>query len=83
MEYHETKDIIPFQCVLGNRNVQNTLKYIHLEQAIFKEADDKFHVRVAETLGEATKLLEVGYEFVTAMDGKKLSGSENGLITWR
>ncbi len=72
MEYHETKDIIHVQYVLGHRNIQNTLKYIHLEQAIFKEADDKFHVRVAETLDEATKLLEVGYEFVTDMDGKKL-----------
>jgi len=43
-----------------------------MEQAIFKESDDKFYVKVAETLDEATKLLEVGYEFVTDMDGKKL-----------
>jgi hypothetical protein len=43
-----------------------------MEQAIFKDADDKVHVKVAETLDEATKLLEVGYEFVTDMEGKKL-----------
>jgi integrase len=72
IEYHETKDIIHVQYLLGHRNIQNTLRYIHMEQAIFKEADDKFHVKVAGTLDEATKLLEVGYEFVTDMDGKKL-----------
>jgi len=72
MEYHETKDIMDVKYLLGHRNIQNTIKYIHMEQAIFKEADDKFHVKVAETLDEATKLLEVGYEFVTDMDGKKL-----------
>jgi hypothetical protein len=43
-----------------------------MEQTIFKETEDKFHVKIADTLDEATKLLEVGYEFVTDMEGKKL-----------
>jgi len=42
-----------------------------LEQAIFEVKKD-YDVKVAETLDEACKLLEVGFEYVTDMDGKKL-----------
>jgi hypothetical protein len=43
-------------------------------KAIFNEADDEFHVKVAESLEEACRLLEVGFEYVMDMDGKKLFG---------
>ncbi len=33
---------------------------------------EEFHVKVAETLDEACKLVEVGFEYVTDMDGNKL-----------
>jgi integrase len=72
MEYHKTKDIIHVQRLLGHRNIQNTLRYINLEQAIFKDTIDQFHVKVADSLDDACKLLEVGYEYVTDTDGKKL-----------
>lgn len=72
MEYHKTKDIVHVQRLLGHRNIQNTLRYINLEQAIFKDSIDQFHVKVADSLEDACKLLEVGYEYVTDMDGKKL-----------
>jgi hypothetical protein len=39
---------------------------------MFNDANDEFHVKVAESLQEACKLLEVGFEYVTDMDGKKL-----------
>jgi len=72
MEYHKTKDIIHVQRLLGHRNIQNTLRYINLEQAIFKDYIDQFHVKVADSLEDACKLLEVGFEYVTDMNGKKL-----------
>ena len=31
-----------------------------------------FHVKIAEIIDEACKLLETSFEFVTDMDGKKL-----------
>jgi len=71
-EYHKTKDIVHVQRLLGHRSIQNTLRYINLEQAIFKDSIDQFHVKVADSLYDACKLLEVGYEYVTDMDGKKL-----------
>ena len=72
MEYHKTKDIVHVQRLLGHRNIQNTLRYINLEQAIFKETTDQFHVKVVDSIDDACKLLEVGYEFVLEMNGKKL-----------
>ena len=43
-----------------------------LEEALFQESDE-FTVRVAETVDEAVKLVETGFEYVTDMtngDGK-------------
>jgi hypothetical protein len=46
--------------------------YINLEQAVFTEQNDEFHVKAVSTLDKACKLLEVGFEYVTDMDGYKL-----------
>lgn len=72
-EYHATHDILHVQNVLGHRSIKSTMVYINLEAALYhnNNADD-FHVKVAETLDEACKLLETGFEYVTEMDGKKL-----------
>jgi hypothetical protein len=43
-----------------------------MEQAMFATKSDEYTVKVAETLEEATKLLEVGFQYVTEMDGIKL-----------
>jgi len=72
LEYHKTKDILHVQQVLGHKHVQNTLIYINLENAIFKNTNDEFYVKTASTLEEACRLLEVGFEYVTDMDGVKL-----------
>jgi integrase len=72
MEYHKTRDILHVQQVLGHRDLRNTLIYINLEKALFQNADDEYHVKVAQTLEEATKLLEVGFEYVTDMDDAKI-----------
>lgn len=61
-----------FSYYLHHKSIQSTMLYINLEQAIFDEADDEFHVKVADTLDEACKLMEIGFEYVTDMDGKKL-----------
>lgn len=72
MEYHKTKDIIHVKTLLGHKNINNTMIYINLERAIFKEANDEFTVRVTSDIGEACKLMEVGFEYACDMDGKKL-----------
>jgi integrase len=72
MEYHKTHDLKHVQSILGHKSPLSTDLYINIEQAIFNDADDEFHVKVAAGLEEACKLLEVGFEYVTDMDGKKL-----------
>jgi integrase len=72
IEYHKTHDIMHVKQLLGHRNIQSTMIYINLEQAVFATEDDEFNVKVASTLEEACKLMEVGFEYVTDMDDKKL-----------
>jgi len=43
-----------------------------MEQALFSDNDNDFHVKVAETVEECVALVEVGFECVTEMDGKKI-----------
>ena len=68
MTYHRTKDILYTQKKMGHRNLKNTLVYTHLVN--FKS--DEYTVRVAETIGEACKLVEAGFEYVTEVDNAKV-----------
>jgi hypothetical protein len=43
-----------------------------MEQALFSDNNNDFHVKVAETVEECCALVEVGFEYVTEMDGKKI-----------
>jgi len=71
MEYHKTKDILHVKEMLGHVNIQNTLRYIHLANAIQQERDE-WTCKVAKTLEDAVMLVENGFEYVTEMDGIKL-----------
>ena len=55
-----------------HKNLQNTELYIHIEETLFNEQNSEYHVKLAETVKEACELLEVGFEYVTDMEGKKL-----------
>lgn len=72
MEYHKTRDILWVMKLLGHHSLKTTLIYIDLEKATYRTSNDDFTVKVAEDLNEACKLLEVGFEYVTDMNGKKL-----------
>ncbi|MCW4046816.1 MAG: tyrosine-type recombinase/integrase [Candidatus Bathyarchaeota archaeon] len=72
-EYHKTHDLLHVQNLLGHKSVKSTMIYINLEAALYHNNNmDEFHVKVAETLEDACKLLEAGFEYVTDMEGKKL-----------
>jgi len=71
-EYHKTKDVYHVKKLLGHKSLRSTEIYINLEQAVFDDIKDEYIVKIAETIDEASKLLEVGFEYVTDMDGKKL-----------
>ncbi|MEM3566662.1 MAG: hypothetical protein QXK47_03420 [Candidatus Bathyarchaeia archaeon] len=45
------------------------MTYINIENALSQNSNDEFHVKTAKTVEEATKLIEVGFEFVHEFDG--------------
>jgi integrase len=69
MAYHNTKDIIHVQQLLGHKKIENTLIYVNLESAIFQTENDSFHVKTARTSEEISQVLEVGFEYVCEKDG--------------
>jgi integrase len=69
MEYHKTKDILHVKSLLGHKNIQNTMIYINLERALFREQNNEFTVRAVSSMEEACKLLEVGFEYVCTHQG--------------
>jgi len=69
MEYHKTKDPWHVKRVLGHKSLQSTEIYINIEQALFEEAPEEFHVKVAEKPEEIKALLEVGFEYVCEKGG--------------
>jgi len=72
MLYHQTKDLLFVQRFLGHRSVQNTLRYIQLEEALFSEEDNQFVCKAASTVEEAMKFIELGFQHVCDFDGVKL-----------
>ncbi len=58
--------------MLGYRDIKSTMLYINLEHALFQGINDEFHVKTAKTVEEACKLVEVGFEYVTIVDGVQI-----------
>jgi len=71
-EQHKTKDPWHVKTILGHKSISSTETYIHIEEMMYLNQNDNFTVRVANTLEEAIKLMEVGYEFHIEIDGNKL-----------
>jgi integrase len=71
-EQHRTKDPWHVKMVLGHKSIQSTEKYIHLEKMLYEDTSDQFIVKVADTMDDAVKLIEVGFEFHAEIEGHKL-----------
>ena len=68
-EYHKTKDLLYIKALLGHKDLRTTLRYTQLIGTL---QDDEYHCKTAANVGEATNLIENGFEYVTEMDGLKL-----------
>lgn len=72
MQFHKKPDIFYISKLLGHKSVLTTQIYVNLEKMAFGEGSNEYIVKVATTVDEACKLLEVGFEYVTEVDGQKL-----------
>jgi len=69
MTYHKTKDLLFVKQQMGHKKIETTLIYTQLLQF---EKDDNYTCKVAQTIEQATHLIENGFQYVTEMDGLKL-----------
>jgi integrase len=72
MLYHQTKDILYVMQFLGHKNIKNTLIYVQIEEALFKDEDEEFVCKVAGTIEEAKTLIEAGFSYVCEFNDVKL-----------
>jgi integrase len=70
--YHKTKDMDYVRRQMGHKSILNTQMYVNMEQALFTASNKEYYVKVASTVEEALKLVEVGFEYVTDMNEKKI-----------
>ena len=68
LEYHNTKDIVHVQRLLGHKSIASTLKYIQL----IDTSSDEWICKAATAPEEAAKLIEAGFTFETAINGVSL-----------
>jgi integrase len=68
MTYHKTKDILYVMNMLGHKNIRNTLVYTQLVNF----ESDEYTCKVANSIDEAVKFLESGFEYVTDYQDKKI-----------
>ena len=68
MEYHKTKDIIHVKNVLGHKNIENTMIYINIEQALFLTENDEFNHLVVHNEQELTKAIDENWTLVIAVN---------------
>ena len=71
MEYHRTKDILHVMETLGHKNIKNTLVYVHLAEALFKDQQE-YVSKVAKTEKDACALIDAGFEFVCDFNQNKI-----------
>lgn len=65
------KDILYVMQFLGHKNIKNTLIYVQLEEALFKNENEEFICKVASTIEEGKLLIETGFDYVCEFDGVK------------
>jgi NaMN:DMB phosphoribosyltransferase len=57
---------------LGHRNINNTLVYIQIAEAVYSQETNDFICKIASTVEDAKALIEAGYEYVCDFNADKL-----------
>jgi hypothetical protein len=69
MYQHKVHDIALTARFAGHRDINNNMKYLHLAQKLFNDAQDDFMVKMAKTPEEAARQIEVGFQLEDTING--------------
>jgi integrase len=69
--YIKTRDIFFVKYLMGHRNIQSTLHYMHISKGLVNYTEE-YTVQVANNLDEYIDLLEQGFEYVSDYQDKKI-----------
>jgi integrase len=70
-QYIKTRDIFHVKYLMGHRNIESTLHYMHIAKGLVNYSDE-YHVKIASSLEEYTELLETGFEYISDYEDKKI-----------
>jgi len=70
-QYIKTRDIFHVKYLMGHRNIESTLHYMHIAKGLVSYSDE-YHVKIAKTIEEFTQLLEQGFEYISDYDECKV-----------
>jgi len=72
-ELHNYHDRERVQIILGHKNADSTETYVHIDKMLYlSTTTDQFVCKVADTLEDALKLIEAGYEYHVEIQGHKV-----------
>ena len=69
--YIKTRDIFHVKYLMGHRNIESTLHYMHIAKGLVNYSDE-YTVKVANSLEDYTSLLEQGFNYVSDYEDKKI-----------
>jgi len=61
-QYMKTRDLLHVKYLLGHRNIESTMIYVHLSQGLLNCSED-YSCKTAKSVKEATELIESGFEY--------------------
>ena len=70
-EYIKTRDIFHVKYLMGHRNIESTLHYMHIAKGLINYSED-YTVKIASSIEEFTELLESGFEYVSDYNQAKV-----------
>jgi integrase len=70
-EYIKTRDIFHVKYMMGHRNIESILHYMHIAKGLVSYSDD-YTVKVASSIDEFMSLLESGFAYVSDYNGLKV-----------
>ena len=72
LDIHNHVPLFEVKTRLGHRCISNTEKYVHWNQQLYHERNDRYNFAAASTIEQVQPLIENGFEYVCDLEGMKL-----------